>query len=83
MTSNQKLLALLLGTISSVLIVVQFAMGQILTSSADSEMRLGVLKAHKHSGHLMVVVCLVYIGLTMWWIVNLPTRRRGPTNPAE
>lgn len=84
MTSNQKLLSLLLGAVAAVLVVAQFAMGQILTSpGTEGDLRVGVLKAHKHSGHLMVAVCLVYILMTMWWIVNSPTRRKGEPSRAE
>ncbi len=83
MTSNQKLLSLLLGVIALILVIAQFAMAQILTSTAAGEMRLSVLKIHKHSGHLMVVVCVVYILMTMWWMVNSPTRLKADSRRAQ
>lgn len=80
MTSNQKLLVMVLGVFSAILIASQFVMGQILVS-AGGELKASVLKMHKHSGHLMVAVSLAYVFLTLWWVINSPTRRKTPGEP--
>jgi hypothetical protein len=60
-----KVLLILLGFVSAVLIVAQMVMG-LLIRNGNASLRT----AHFHSGSLMVLVALVYIGLSLSWILS-------------
>ena len=80
MTSNQKLMLLILGVFSLFLLVSQFALGEILLTAAG-DMRNSILKSHKHLGHLMFAVSVAYVFVSLWLVVNSPTLQRGPKDP--
>jgi hypothetical protein len=72
MTSNQKLLTLFLGMVSAFLIVSQLVMGELLYRGVGGELRLW----HRRTGHLTFTVVVIYIGLSIWFVINTPTRRK-------
>ncbi len=62
-----RIVLLILGSLSALLITAQLVMGQlILSGQADW------IKRHQHSGYLTVVVALVYIVLSMVTIASKP-----------
>ncbi len=67
-----KLALILLGFLSAILIIAQLVMG-LLIRNGQAELRT----AHFHSGTLMVVVTLVYIGLSLSSIAS----NRGRVEP--
>jgi hypothetical protein len=69
MTPARKVTLIVLGLLAAVLIVAQLVMGQLILSG-----RPDLIKAHQHSGYSAVVVCLVYIALSLITVANLPTR---------
>lgn len=70
MTSNQKLLTLLLGAISAILIVAQMALGELIRKGEN------LRDVHVMSGRLTFLAVSVYIGLTIWFVINTPTRSK-------
>ncbi len=71
-TSNQKLLSLLLGVVSAFLIVGQLVLGELIRRGED-------LRAiHRNSGHLTFLVVIVYIFMNIWFVINTPTRGKPP-----
>ena len=62
-----KVLLIILGFLSGFLIVVQMVMG-VLIRNGQATLRT----AHFHSGTLMVVVALAYIGLSLAVILSRP-----------
>jgi hypothetical protein len=76
MTSNQKLLLLLLGTAAAFLMVAQLALGQILLAGGG-DMRARLLKTHQHTGYTTVAVVLAYVVVSLWLVVNSPTRPKS------
>jgi hypothetical protein len=67
-----KVLLLILGSLSAILIVGQLVMGQLILSSGHLPVWT---KSHRHSGYLTVAVALVYIGLSLAKIASMPGRR--------
>lgn len=72
MTSNQKLVLLVLGVLAAFLIVGQLAVGQIMLSGGG-EMVTQLRKTHQHLGYTVVGVSLAYVLASLWMIVNSPT----------
>jgi hypothetical protein len=66
-----KAFLMILGFLSALLIVAQLVMGQLILSG-----QAAWIKRHQHSGYLTVVVCLVYIGLSLASIASQPKRDR-------
>lgn len=66
-----RLLLILLGVLSAILIVAQMVMGLLLRSGQPEPW---LRNAHFHSGSLMVVVSLAYIGLSLATIASSPKR---------
>jgi hypothetical protein len=64
-----RILLLVLGFFSSLLIVFQLVLGLLILSGSAS-----MVTAHKHSGFLTVAVTLTYIILSMLKIASIPTR---------
>jgi hypothetical protein len=64
-----KMLLLLLGFLSAVLIIAQLVMG-LLILQGQASMRT----AHQHSGFLTVAVSLSYIGWSLATIASAPRR---------
>ncbi len=67
-----KMLLILLGVLSAILIVAQMVMG-LLIRNGTSEPWLR--NAHFHSGSLMVLVALAYIALSLTAILSEPRPR--------
>jgi hypothetical protein len=67
-----KTILMLLGFVASVLIVVQLVMGLLIRNGEASP---GLRAAHFHSGTLMVVVALVYIGLSLYLLLSRGRRQ--------
>lgn len=65
-----KLLLMILGILSALLIVAQLVMGQLILSGQAEW-----VKRHQHSGYLTVVVALAYIVLSLPTIASLPKRQ--------
>ena len=69
-----KVLLIVLGFLSALLIVIQMVMGVLMRNGqANTALRT----AHFHSGSLMVLVSLAYIALSLAIIVSRPGRSRG------
>ena len=61
---------LILGILAALLTVSQLVMG-VLIAAGNNELR----KAHQHSGYLMAVVVLVYVGFSLTALMSSPKRR--------
>jgi hypothetical protein len=72
-----KLLLIILGILSAILIVSQATMGLLIRNGQAS-----LAKSHFHSGMLMAVVTLVYIALSLTSILSKP-RPVEPSKPTE
>jgi len=66
-----RILTIVLGCLSAVLIVVQLVMGMLIRSGEAS---VSLRTAHFHSGTMMVLVSLAYIALSL---IALASRPRG------
>lgn len=73
MSSSKKVVLILLGALTAVMVVVQLVMGKLL---AAGDARLAA--AHKHLGYTAVVVALVYVFLSLSAIAASPVRQREP-----
>ena len=71
MTSNQKLLSLLLGIVCAFLIVGQLVLGELIRRGEN------LRDIHRHSGHLTFLVVIVYIFMNIWITINSPTRDKS------
>ena len=67
-----KLLSMILGFISALLIIAQLTMGQLIVANHDPKM----IKMHQHSGYLTVVVSLVYILVSLITIASFPKKNQ-------
>lgn len=65
-----KLIVVFMGILSAALIVLQLVIGLLIRSGEAS---VGLRTAHFHSGSLMVLVSLAYIGLSLLMLAS----RRG------
>jgi predicted permease len=72
LTSNQKLASMLLGVVSAFLIVAQLVLGELIRRGEN------LRDIHRRSGHLTFVVIIVYIFMTLWFLINTPTRPKNP-----
>ncbi|QEH37802.1 hypothetical protein OJF2_63930 [Aquisphaera giovannonii] len=70
-----RALTVLLGILSSILIVVQLVMGLLIRNGQAS---VGLRTAHSHSGSLMVLVTLAYIALSMTALLSRPRSAGQP-----
>jgi hypothetical protein len=70
-TSNQKLLILLLGVVSAILIVSQMVLGELIRRGEN------LRDIHRHSGHATFLVVCVYVAVTTWLVINSPTRAKS------
>jgi hypothetical protein len=68
-----KLILLILGFLSALLITCQLVMG-LLILQGQASMRT----AHQHSGYLTVVVSMVYIAWSLATIASMPKTRKPP-----
>lgn len=66
-----RIVLLILGSLSAILIVSQLVMGQLILSG-----QVQYIKGHQHSGYLTVVVSLVYIGLSLGVIASTPRHEK-------
>lgn len=64
-----KPLLIILGSLSALLLVIQVALGLMIRNGQAS-----LAKSHFHSGMLMAVVTLVYIGLSLTAVLSKPRR---------
>lgn len=64
-TSRQFLVGL--GLLAALFIVGQLVLGQLILSG-----RINLVKAHQHSGYTTVVLCLVYIILSLRALTRKP-----------
>jgi hypothetical protein len=72
-----KIVLLILGALSAVLIVAQLVMGQlILMNKANANYPLSLVKAHQHSGYMAVAVTLTYLVLSLITIASMPKREK-------
>jgi hypothetical protein len=62
-----RLVLLIFGTLSAILIVAQLVMGQLIVGG-----QAGLIKSHQHTGYLTVVVALVYIVFSLMAIASMP-----------
>ncbi len=70
MTARQKFLLLGLGILSAFLILAQLSLGQLIHAG-----KTNLVTAHRHSGYTTVAVSTLYIALSLWATVNVPTRK--------
>lgn len=68
-----KLLLIILGILSAILIVSQVTMGLLIRNGQAS-----LAKSHFHTGMLMAVVTLVYVVLSLTSILSKPRREVSP-----
>lgn len=73
MTGTKKIVLSVLGFLAAAFITSQLVMG-LLLAAGRGELRT----AHQHTGYTTVAVVVVYIGLSLAWMLALPTRRREP-----
>jgi hypothetical protein len=76
MTGPRKLLLILLGVVSAFLMVGQLALGQLILSGAMGA-REKLIKAHQHNGYAAIALALVYVLVSLWTVINTPTRPKG------
>lgn len=74
MSGSKKIVLIVLGALSAILIVAQFVLG-LLSKYGDSPT---LLKTHEHLGYTAVVVILIYLFLSLATVAALPTTRRQP-----
>jgi hypothetical protein len=67
-----RIVLLILGTLSAILILMQLVMGQLIVGGQPQW-----IKGHQHTGYLTVVVALVYIVLSLMVIASGPRRERS------
>jgi hypothetical protein len=65
-----RVVLLILGTLSAILILMQLVMGQLILSGHPQW-----IKGHQHTGYLTVVVALAYIVLSLMVIASSGPRR--------
>lgn len=68
-----KMFLIVLGFLAAALIIGQLVMGQLILSSGHLPRWT---TAHRHSGYLTVVVCLLYIGFSLASIASTPRQTR-------
>lgn len=66
MSGSKKVLLVIFGALSAVMIVAQFVMGLLMFKYPR------MIEAHKHSGHMTVVVVLVYVFLSLTAVLSTP-----------
>jgi cytochrome b561 len=66
MGGAKRIAVIVLGALSAVMIVAQFVMGLLMYRFPK------MIEAHKHSGHMTVVVVLVYVFLSLSAILTTP-----------
>jgi cytochrome b561 len=69
-----KILLIVLGFLSALLIVIQMVMGVLMR---NGEANAALRTAHFHSGSLMVLVSLAYIALSLAMIASRPGKSHG------
>ncbi|MDX2037191.1 MAG: hypothetical protein SFX72_11115 [Isosphaeraceae bacterium] len=69
MSSSTKTILLVLGFLSAILIVTQLVMGLLILNGAAASIRT----AHQHSGYLTVTVSLVYIIVSLFKVLGIPS----------
>jgi hypothetical protein len=69
MSGPKKVVLILLGALSAILIVAQLVLGLMIRASASPTN----LMAHKHLGYSTVAVVLTYVFLSLSTIAALPT----------
>lgn len=75
MTGHRKLLLVLLGVVSAFLMMAQLALDQLVVSGAARHKTL--VKAHEYIGYLAITLALVYVLVSLWSIINAPTRPKA------
>ena len=70
MTSAMKSFLLVLGLLTSIMILMQLVMGLLIVSG-----RADLIKSHQHTGYTAVVLTLVYVGVSVKAILGIPTRK--------
>lgn len=73
MTGTKKIVLGILGFLAAAFIISQLVMG-LLIASGSGNLRM----AHQHTGYTTVVFVLIYVGLSLAWMLAVPTRRREP-----
>lgn len=71
MTGTKKIVLSVLGFLAAAFIISQLVMGLLLAAG-----RATLRTAHQHTGYTTVVLVLIYIGLSLAWMLAEPTRRR-------
>ena len=72
MTGTQKIVLLVLGFLSAFLIVAQLVLGQLILAGNAS-----LVKSHQHTGYMTVAFSVVYILVSLWMVVNAPTKPKA------
>ncbi len=71
MTGIKKMSLIVLGTLAAMFMIAQLVMGLLLAGG-----QVNLRAAHQHTGYTTVVLGLIYIGLSMTWLLRLPSLRR-------
>jgi hypothetical protein len=74
LASTMKPLLILLGFLSALLILAQLVMGLLIRNGQAAP---ALRTTHFHSGTLMVIVSLAYIGLSLSALISKPSLKRG------
>lgn len=73
MSSSKKILLIVLGIATALLIISQLVMALLILQGADATIR----KAHQHSGYLLVAVSLVYTIGSLMAIAAIPSKPKS------
>ena len=71
MTGIKKISLIVLGALAAAFMIAQLVMGLLLAGG-----QVNLRTAHQHTGYTTVVLVLIYIALSMTWLLRMPTLRR-------
>jgi hypothetical protein len=72
MSGSKKILLIVLGALSAMLIVAQLVLGVLIKTTQN----VRLVTPHEHLGYSTVVILLVYIFFSLATIAAIPTARR-------
>ena len=70
MRGASKVLLIVLGAVTALLVVSQFVMGMLIIQGGSPAIR----KAHQHSGYLTALVALAYVLVSLAALASIPSR---------
>jgi hypothetical protein len=67
-----RIALLILGVLTAILILCQLVMGQLIAGGS-----VNLIKSHQHTGYLTVVVTIVYVGLSLAYVLSSSSRAKA------